>query len=75
MRSGILHKKEVFWWQDSKQNVDGNLWKELIFFEQTWYFFYQKIKNLGSLGDKFEIFDQNSKTMGSWWQSKILRGL
>ena len=76
-------KQKVFRWRDSKQNVlDGNLWKVL----HLWYklnIFSYKIKNMGSLGDKFVnfyqklkthlIFGQQSKNVGGLWMRSELK--
>ena len=77
VRRKILNKKrESFGWQNSKQFFR---YVKLSFFSQTFIFFYQIIKNMGSLSDKLIIFNQKlKKTWGLWvtvWPNKILRGL
>ena len=52
VRSGILHKKGVFRWQNFKKN---------LIFLNKFAIFDQKFQNMETSGNKFVIFDQKLK--------------
>ena len=55
-------------------NLDENLWI-ILFFVSNVIIFKSKNKNMGSLGDKFEIFDQKlTKIWGLWVTEQNFKG-